>query len=272
MKLVFSAIMLHRNILPILLLVLFTLMSCEEDDNIIMVDAKKLETKINLDAIPIIAHRGCWSGDSIPQNSLAAFRKALELNILGTEFDVRQTLDGKLVINHGVAFDSMTISKSTYEDLCQHRLGNGESIPLFEDFLRVYAATDTSVLMVVELKSCNIDEVLALLEQYDILAHCLFISFSRGYCDQLVGAGYGNHVLYLGSNMSPKDVREAGYAGVDFSEKVFQAHPAWLEEAQGLGLKVGVWTPNSLPAIEEYLSKKVIVTTDKVKSYITTIK
>ena len=101
--------------------------------------------------VPVIAHRGCWSGDSLPQNSLASFRKALGLNIYGTEFDVRQTKDDKLVINHDATFHGLSIASNTYSYLCQYTLPNGETIPLLEDFIKAYLATDTNVLMIVEL-------------------------------------------------------------------------------------------------------------------------
>lgn len=214
--------------------------------------------------LPIIAHRGCWSGDSVPQNSLAAFRKALELNILGTEFDVHQTLDGKLVINHGAAFDSATISKTTYEDLCQHRLGNGETIPLLEDFLRTYVAVETNVLLVVDLKSCNLEHVIKMLKQYDVLSRVMFVSFSKNYCNQLFKRGLGQVTSYLGGNITPQEALNAGYGGINYSQKVYKAHPEWIDEAKALGLKVGVWTVNDEKNINNYVNDSVIVTTDYV--------
>jgi glycerophosphoryl diester phosphodiesterase len=46
----------------------------------------------------VIAHRGA-SGHA-PENTLAAFRRALELGAKAIEFDVHQTLDGELVVAH----------------------------------------------------------------------------------------------------------------------------------------------------------------------------
>ena len=217
------------------------------------------------EALPIIAHRGCWSGDSLPQNSLAAFRKALDLNIYGTEFDVRQTKDGKLVINHDATYHGLSISSNTHSYLCQFTLTNGEPIPLLEDFINAYLATDTKVLMVVELKSCKVNDVVNLLERYQVLPHVLFISFSKNYCNQLVKKGYGPITYYLGGNMTPEEVMKAGYAGIDYSHATFVSHPEWIDEAKALGLKVGVWTVNKQSDIQTYLADSVIVTTDKPK-------
>lgn len=88
------------------LYVALQLCSCSGDDEV-YIEPIDVGTVEDLAALPIIVHRGCWSGDSLPQNSLVAFQKALQLPILGTEFDVRQTLDGKLVLNCETQFDSI---------------------------------------------------------------------------------------------------------------------------------------------------------------------
>lgn len=213
--------------------------------------------------VPVIAHRGCWSGDSLPQNSLASFRKALELNIYGTEFDVRQTKDGKLVINHDATFHGLSIASNTYSYLCQYTLPNGETIPLLEDFIRAYLATDTNVLMIVELKSCKVNDVVNMLEHYQLIPNVLFISFSKKYCNQLVQKGYGPITCYLGGDMKPEDVKKAGYGGIDYYQDVFASHTEWIEGEKALGLWVGVWTVNKLTDVQSFLSDDVIVTTDK---------
>ena len=237
--------------------------SCSGDDDA-YIEPIDVETVENLSAMPVIAHRGCWSGDSLPQNSLAAFRKALNQNIYGTEFDVRQTLDGQLVINHDATFNGKEISQTRYAELCRSTLSNGETIPLLEDFVREYCATNTNVLMVVELKSCSVDKLLALLNQYDVMSHVLFISFSKSICNQLVQKGYGLITSYLNGTISPQDIQKAGYGGIDYTHSVFQEHPGWITEAQGLGLKVIVWTINNPDLVSDYIAKGVVVTTDQV--------
>lgn len=218
----------------------------------------------DLRPVPVIAHRGCWSGDSLPQNSLASFRKALEFNIYGTEFDVRQTRDGRLVVNHDATYKGLTVEDFDYDDLCQQTLSNGEPLPLLEDFLRAYTETLTSVLLVVELKKCRVADVLDLLGQYDVLNRAIFISMSKSYCNQLVRAGYGNITYYLGGNMTPASVHDAGYAGIDYSHSVFLEHPEWIAEAQTLDLQVIAWTVNDTSAIRKYIDERVIVTTDRI--------
>ena len=62
----------------------------------------------------IIAHRG--ASYLAPENTLAAFRKAMEIGADGVEMDVQKTLDGGLVIHHDYIIDLHTdISGRIYD-------------------------------------------------------------------------------------------------------------------------------------------------------------
>ena len=83
------------------------------------------------------AHRGLYELDeSVPENSLPAFRRAVEAGY-GAELDVQRTRDGRIVVFHD---DSMqracgvdkAIRDFTYEELQSFSLfGTAERIPLF---------------------------------------------------------------------------------------------------------------------------------------------
>jgi len=47
----------------------------------------------------VIAHRGAWSA-GVPENSLAAFERAIDLGADMIEFDVRRTRDHELIVFH----------------------------------------------------------------------------------------------------------------------------------------------------------------------------
>lgn len=52
-------------------------------------------------------------------------------------------------------------------------------------------------------------------------------------------------VSYLNGELSPKELKELGFSGLDYQYKVMQAHPEWFKEAKELGLTVNVWTVNT---------------------------
>ena len=216
----------------------------------------------------IIAHRGYWNnGQGIPQNSRASLKKALGLRIYGTEFDVHQTKDNVLVVNHDAKFNNISISNSTYKDLSQTSLTNGESIPKLEEFFIIWKESQTSVKLIIELKSCNVRDVIALVEKYELQDHVVYISFSKTYCKQLAEMGLGHITNYLGGDMTPLEIKNFGVGGIDYQSNVFNNHPNYIEEAKALGLSVIVWTVNSTSIIKDYVSKKVIVTTDNPSEF-----
>lgn len=89
------------------------------------------------------AHRGLYAPDqSVPENSLAAFRLAVE-NGYGVELDVHITADDRLAVFHDDDLTRMCgtpgrIEDRTFEELSSLRLmGTGETIPLLSDVLDV---------------------------------------------------------------------------------------------------------------------------------------
>ena len=72
------------------------------------------------------AHRGFHGEAGIPENSMAAFRRARELGY-GIELDVQLTKDDVLVVHHDYDLKRTCgtgkyIRDLTYEQLCRYRL------------------------------------------------------------------------------------------------------------------------------------------------------
>ncbi len=91
----------------------------------------------------LIAHRGYHSEkDSIPENSLPAFIKAIENNYI-IELDLHILKDGNVVVFHDDNLNRMTglnknIKDTTYDEIKDLRLKNTNNfIPLFEDVLNL---------------------------------------------------------------------------------------------------------------------------------------
>lgn len=101
------------------------------------------------------AHRGLHCvEDGIPENSLPAFRRAVEAGY-GIELDLHLTTDGQLVVFHDDTLNrvcgvSGRVDESSYPELQQLRLsGTDETIPLFSQVLEVVAG---KIPMIVEVK------------------------------------------------------------------------------------------------------------------------
>ena len=104
----------------------------------------------------IYAHRGYHDKPEIPENSMAAFRRAVRHG-LPSEIDVHLIADGSLVIFHDEELERETGVKGVIEDydlsnLRKLRLeGTDEQIPTLDEVLELYE--DTGLPLMVELKS-----------------------------------------------------------------------------------------------------------------------
>ncbi|MBE6995272.1 MAG: glycerophosphodiester phosphodiesterase [Ruminococcaceae bacterium] len=101
-------------------------------------------------------HRGLYDNAAgIPENSIAAFRRAIEHGY-GTEMDVQLTRDGVPVVFHDDSLLRLCgvegqVSDYTFEELQQFPLfGTAERIPRFTDFLSL---VDGQVPIIVEAKA-----------------------------------------------------------------------------------------------------------------------
>ncbi|GAA0501823.1 glycerophosphodiester phosphodiesterase family protein [Salinibacillus aidingensis] len=107
-----------------------------------------------------VAHRGA-SGHA-PENTMAAFEKALEMKADYIEIDVQMTKDGELIAIHDTTVDRTTdgtgfVGDFTLEEIQQLDAGSwfseefaGEQIPTFEEIVDTYRG---KVGLLIELKS-----------------------------------------------------------------------------------------------------------------------
>lgn len=103
------------------------------------------------------AHRGLHDQPRIPENSMWAFRRAIEQGC-GAELDVHLLKDGTLAVMHDssllrtVGVDVL-IEDLTKEELAQYRLmGTDERVPLFDEVLSLFEGKQP---LIIELKCAN---------------------------------------------------------------------------------------------------------------------
>ena len=105
------------------------------------------------------AHRGLH-GKGIPENSMAAFRAALE-NGYGIELDIHLMKDGKLAVIHDTSLlrtagVDVNITDLTAEDLPKYPLNDqGELIPTFDQVLELFAGKAPLIIEIKEDGNCR---------------------------------------------------------------------------------------------------------------------
>lgn len=219
----------------------------------------------------IIAHRGFWDTPQSAQNSLASLSKAHEIGAWGSEFDVHLTQDGIAVVSHDDSIQGFLIEESSYSQLRDLILVNGEKIPTLEQYLAQGKKNkDTKLILEIKphkttaMETRAVAQVLELVKKYKVAGQTEYISFSAHICKELVRQAPSVPVAYLKSDLPPKELKAMGCTGMDYHYKAMQLHPEWIKEAHDLGLTVNVWTVNDPDVMQSLVDQGVdFITTDK---------
>lgn len=107
----------------------------------------------------IVAHRG--GNEYFHENTLKAYKKAIDLGTKYFELDIRKTKDNKIVCFHNSEIQNQKISNITYKELLNL---SGIEVPLFEDALKL---TKGKINMLCEIKAVGYEkEALALIKKH----------------------------------------------------------------------------------------------------------
>lgn len=216
----------------------------------------------------IIAHRGYWNTQGSHENSISSLENAASLRVYGSECDVRETADGVLVLFHNSRlYDGRTVSNLKYEELKDYRLPNGEKIPTFDETLQKMLDAPRKFKLIIEIKEADVKKIVEAVERYGLQKRVEYIAFGRNHCLDLIAMKKGLKVSYLAGNeksaWTPKELKEKGFYGLDYSAGLLKAHPEWIDEAHKLGLDINVWTVNDEAEINGFFDRGVDkVTTD----------
>lgn len=135
-------------------------------------------------------HRGYYDNLSFPENSISAFKRAVELNV-GIELDVQLTKDKVPVVFHNfnceeLAGSNVFIKDLTLSELKQLKLlSTNEEIPTLKEVLRI---VDGKVPLYIELKNFGFDykelvdyTIAELVDYQGSFMLCAFNPFMLGY-------------------------------------------------------------------------------------------
>ena len=219
----------------------------------------------------IFAHRGYSS--KYPENTMTAFRKALEVRADGIELDARLTADGHLVVMHDKSVDRTTNGHGVVRDLPLAEIRaldagikfgaafENERVPLLEE---VFAELGGKMLINVEL--CNYEEgddrmlsnkVCDLIEKYKLTESVILSSFRF---NNLVYCKDRNPNLSCGLLAKPGILGFFSRGFLTHSVSVDALHPhikdasaALVRREQLCGRKVRVWTVDDLEEIRKLM-------------------
>jgi glycerophosphoryl diester phosphodiesterase len=204
-----------------------------------------------------IGHRGARA--YAPENTLASFKKALEIGVDAIEFDVRKTKDNQLVVIHDADVKRTTNGEGLVSELTLKEIKNlsadGEKIPTLQEALDFLGK---KVKVFIELKETGVEEqVLAIVHQKKLEKNVVITSFLEDALKKVreldkdieTGLIYARHKNPLKAALELK----ANYLLALYRF----THKANVEKAHECGLKMVVWTINNQAEVEEYAKKGV---------------
>lgn len=215
----------------------------------------------------VVAHRGAWKKNKLPENSIASLQEAIRLGCTGSEFDVHLTVDDSLVVNHDAHYAGKIIDKSTYAELLEHKLSNGENIPTVREYLLagMQQTGKEKTMLVLEIKPAFSDikrgayvaeKVVALVKELKAEPWMMYISFDYNIVKKVMELQPDAKVAYLNGEKSPSVIKEDGVWGIDYNASIFKKNPAWIAEAKKENVNLNVWTVNAPEDMKWFVENK----------------
>lgn len=220
---------------------------------------------------PVVAHRGAWKANNLPENSIASLRQAIALGCTGSEFDVRMTADDSLIINHDPAFNGLQIEQHTYAELIKTPLSNGEKLPTLREYILAGLTNNAATTLVVEIKPSDISKeraktiaakVYQIIVALNASSKVQYISFDYDILLTLEQLNKKVITQYLNGDKAPEQLKADGIDGADYHYSVFQKNPEWITALKKDRLIVNAWTVNE--------AKDMLWLIDSGADYITT--
>lgn len=225
----------------------------------------------------IIAHRG--GREWAPENTLAAFRLALELGVDGMEFDVQRCSTGELVVFHDEGLGRTTngvglIKDCSFDELRRLDAGSwfdrefkGERIPLLSEVLELVGG---KCKLHIELKNAPVD--------YPGIEDDLLIAIEGYPAETLVISSFDHKLLFALHQLEPSlekamlgeaifmDLAELAtkIGATCFDAAIDSLRADVVEEAHNAGIRVNAWTANTAQKWRECVRWQVdgIITDD----------
>ena len=213
-----------------------------------------------MNTIKVLGHRGCAGLE--PENTIRAFKKAVNLKVDLIEFDVRMTKDKELVVIHDEKVDRETNGKGyvrdfTFEEIRKLNIRKNEKIPSFEEVINLLKKEGP--IIVIEIKEPEtLKKVLEIVKKEKLKNKVLIISFWQDVIKKIkeiepeikTGIIFKKKIAKIIPLMknAKAEVLCLNYPAVD--EKI-------VEDCHKNNVKLNVWTVNEVKDIERMIRLKV---------------
>lgn len=205
-----------------------------------------------------VGHRGARA--YAPENTLASFKKALEIGVDAVELDVRRTKDRELVVIHDADVKRTTNGKGlvgelTMKEIKDFSTENGERIPTLQEALDFL---DKKVKVLIELKEAGVEEqVLSTVKDRGLAKNVIIVSFLEAALKRTkeLDSNIETGLIYA-THKNP--IKAALELKAQYLVAFYRfMHTANVQKAHQNGLKVIVWTINKPEEVEEFIAKGV---------------
>ena len=210
--------------------------------------------------LPLLAHRGFSA--KYPENTLMAFRKAIQSGADGIECDLQKTKDQIFVILHDDTIDRTSNGKGRIEDLTWDEIkgfdfGQGETIPTLDALLTELPASAWLNLEIKEgsVKKTDLPAIESLLAKKRAPKLTMISSFDHDFLPYfrkrgwIIGALLGEEHQHLGAWGLIKRLMKTRPHYVNLPIQAFERmNDRWVERIlkvfRFLGFKICFWTIN----------------------------
>lgn len=206
----------------------------------------------------VVAHRGASA--YAPENTLAAYRKAIDLGAKAAETDVHMTLDGRVAVMHDATTHRTTgvprvIAETLWSELQELDVGTwfggdfaGERLP---DLGQLLDVTRGHLVLVVEIKAGTgiVEGVRAEVDARGMRPEVVIFSFDAAAIADARSAMPDVPAVYLlkpqGERYTHADLATAAATGANAVGFAFsRLEPDVIQAAHAAGYPVFVWTVN----------------------------
>lgn len=224
--------------------------------------------------ILVIGHKG--ASNIAPENTLLAFRKAIELKADYIEFDIHKSLDGEIVIIHDTDTYNATGTQGLIKELLLKEIqeldaGEGEKIPTLKDLIKL---TKGQINLQPEIKARELNEDLVqILTKNKLLKETIISSFDITLLTEIKDIEPKLKVGYLISSELTRPRILNRYIQKALKCGFYAIHPyfssinkEFVENCNANNLKINAWTVNEEEEIRRLIDLDVdgIITDDIV--------